>query len=121
MLTYCISFGNIITNLRHKKIDFKNVNFLNCQVNILSGNFLPIATNNSRLSVFWRTYSIIVWLIQLSHTIALIFGIILAPTENSLKDGILSVVVTIEAFFMLTRLYTSKKLKEMIQKMNDNL
>ncbi|XP_018353799.1 PREDICTED: uncharacterized protein LOC108755361 [Trachymyrmex septentrionalis] len=72
--------------------------------------------------VFWRTYSIIVWLIQLSHTIALIFGIILAPTENSLKDGILSVVVTIEAFFMLTCLYTRKKLiKEMIQKMNDIL
>ncbi|KAG5340086.1 OR22C protein, partial [Acromyrmex charruanus] len=106
----------------HKKMDFKNVNFLNYRVNTLSGNFLPIATNNSRFSVFWRTYSIVVWLIQLSHTIALIFEIILAPTENSLKDGILSVVVTIEAFFMLTRLHTRKKLiKEMIQKMNDIL
>ncbi|KYM99038.1 hypothetical protein ALC62_10230 [Cyphomyrmex costatus] len=102
-------------------MDFKNVNFLNNRMNMISGNLLPIAIN-SRFSVFWHTYSIVVWIIQLSHTIALIFGIILAPTENSLKDGILSVVVTVEAFFMLTRLYSRKKLiKEMIQKMNDTL
>ena len=56
-------------------MDFKNANFLNNQVNLISGNLLPIVSDNSRFSVIWRTYSTAIWLIQLTHTIALIFGI----------------------------------------------
>lgn len=103
-------------------MDFKNVNLLNSRVNMLSGNLLPIVADNSRFSVIWRTHSVVVWLIELIHTVALIFGIILAPEGKGLKDGTIAFVVTMEASFMLTRLYSRKKLmKEVIQKMDDTL
>jgi len=103
-------------------MDFKNVNLLNSRVNVLSGNLLPIASDNSRFSIIWRTHSAAVWLIELIHTIALIFGIVLAPKEKGLKDGTVAVVVTVEASFMLTRLYSRNKLmEEMVKKMNDIL
>ncbi|XP_018399342.1 PREDICTED: uncharacterized protein LOC108777047 [Cyphomyrmex costatus] len=87
---------------------------------MISGNFLPIG--NSRISVIWHIYSAAVWLIELIHTIALTVGIILSPKEKSLKDGTIAVVITLEASFMLTRLYLRKKLmEELIEKMNDIL
>ncbi|XP_018312311.1 uncharacterized protein [Mycetomoellerius zeteki] len=47
---------------------------------------------------------------------------ILVPKEKSLKDGTIAVVITLEASFMLTRLYSRKKLlDEIIEKMNDIL
>ncbi|XP_011688661.1 PREDICTED: uncharacterized protein LOC105450505 isoform X1 [Wasmannia auropunctata] len=105
-----------------KGMDFKNVNLFNSRVNVLSGNLLPIAADNSQLSVIWRIYGAVVWLIELIYTVALIFGVILAPGDKGLKDGTVAVVVVIEASFMLTRLYSRKKLmEEMIRKMNDIL
>ncbi|XP_011640294.1 uncharacterized protein LOC105429183 isoform X2 [Pogonomyrmex barbatus] len=103
-----------------KQINFENVNLLNSRVNLLSGNLLPIAIDNSRFSIIWRIYSVIVWLIELIHTIALIFGIILVPKEKALKDGTVGSVVILETSFMLLWLYSHKKLmKQIIQKMND--
>ncbi|KAL6259512.1 hypothetical protein P5V15_009429 [Pogonomyrmex californicus] len=103
-----------------KQINFENVNLLNSRVNLLSGNLLPIAIDNSRFSIIWRIYSVIVWLIELIHTIALIFGIILVPKEKALKDGTVGSVVILETSFMLLLLYSHKKLmKQIIQKMND--
>ncbi|EGI66379.1 hypothetical protein G5I_05106 [Acromyrmex echinatior] len=100
-------------------MNFENVNLLNSRVNMLSGNLLPIASDNLRFSVIWRTYSAAIWLIQLTHTIALIFGIIMASKENGLKGSTHTILLTIEALFMLTRLYSHKRLmEEMIQKMN---
>ncbi|XP_025987018.2 uncharacterized protein LOC105197548 [Solenopsis invicta] len=102
-----------------KRMDFENVNLLNSRVNMLSGNLLPIATDSSRFSVIWRTHSVAVWLIELTHIIALIVGIILTPKEKGLKDGTVAVVVHLEALFMLMSLYSRKKLmEEIIQKMN---
>lgn len=95
-----------------ERMDFKNVNLLNSRVNILSGNLLPVGADNSQFSVIERTHSAAVWLVELIHTIALIFGIVLSP-KKGLKDG----TVTVEASFMLTCLYSRKKLvEEMIQK-----
>ncbi|KYN16275.1 hypothetical protein ALC57_11486 [Trachymyrmex cornetzi] len=103
-------------------MDFKNANFLNTRVNLISGNLLPIVSDNSRFSVTWRIHSAVVWLIELIHTIALTVGMALAPKEKSLKDGTIAVVITLEASFMLTRLYLRKKLmKEIIEKMDDVL
>ncbi|KYQ59638.1 hypothetical protein ALC60_01304 [Trachymyrmex zeteki] len=105
-----------------ERMDFKNANFLNTRVNLISGNLLPIVSDNSRFSVIWRIHSAAVWLIELIHTIALIVGMILVPKEKSLKDGTIAVVITLEASFMLTRLYSRKKLlDEIIEKMNDIL
>jgi len=112
-------------NIRHriqKRMNFKNVNLLNSRVNVISGNLLPVTADNSQFSVSCRAYSAVIWLIELIHTIALILGIILTPIEKSLKDGTVCIVVTMETSFMLTRLYSRKKLaEEMIQKMNDIL
>lgn len=98
------------------------MNLLNSRVNLLSGNLLPIAADNSQFSIFWRTYSAAVWLIELIHTIAVIFGIIMAPNEKGSSDGVLAISIALEGFFMLMRFYSRKKLMEdMIQKMNDML
>lgn len=106
----------------YKRMDFKNVNFLNNRVNTFSGNLLPTTTDNSRFPIIYYSYSIATWLTQLIYTIALIFGIILSPMEKGLKDGTLSVVVILEMFFMLTHLHLHKKLlREMIQNINDIL
>ncbi|XP_011882023.1 PREDICTED: odorant receptor 22c-like isoform X1 [Vollenhovia emeryi] len=100
-------------------MNFRNVNLLNSRVNMLSGNLLPVAANNSQFSAICRTYSIAVWLIELIHTIALIAGVILSPNGT---DGTIAIVVTVEASFMLTRLYSRKKLMDkIIQGMNDIL
>ncbi|XP_032666759.1 odorant receptor 22c-like [Odontomachus brunneus] len=103
-------------------MDFRSANSLNSRVNLLSGNLLPIAGGDSTFSLIWHVYSIIVWIIELVHTIALIFGLVLAPPEKALKDGTVCVVVTLEVSFMLTRLYTSRKILErVVVKMNDIL
>lgn len=103
-------------------MDFRSANSLNSRVNLLSGNLLPIAGGDSTFPLIWRVYGIIVWLIELVHTIALIFGLILTPPEKALKDGTVCVVVTLEVSFMLTRLYTCRKILErVVVNMNDIL
>ncbi|KAG5313936.1 OR67C protein, partial [Acromyrmex insinuator] len=82
-----------------KRMNFENVNLLNSRVNMLSGNLLPIASDNLRFSVIWRTYSAAIWLIQLTHTIALIFGIIMASKENGLKGSTHTILLTKFIFF----------------------
>ncbi|KMQ88418.1 odorant receptor 170 [Lasius niger] len=104
-----------------REINFQNVNLLNSRANMLSGNLLPMAGDDS-FPIFWRIYRAIVWSIELIHAIALIAGIIVTPKEKALKDGIISVVVIIEASFLLTSIYARKKLTmQVIQKMNDIL
>ncbi|XP_014488292.1 PREDICTED: odorant receptor 67c-like [Dinoponera quadriceps] len=103
-------------------MDFGNVNSLNNRVNLLSGNLLPILSGDYAFPLHWRVYNTVVWLIELIHTIALIFGLVLTPREKALKDGTVCVVVTLEASFMLTRLYRRRKLLErIIGKLNDIL
>ncbi|XP_024876124.1 uncharacterized protein LOC112457357 isoform X2 [Temnothorax curvispinosus] len=100
-------------------MNFRNANLFNSRVNVLSGNLLPVAADNSRFSVICRAHSVVVWLIELVHTIAFVFGLFLAPEGKSLKDGTVCAVVTLEASFMLTRLYSRKKLmEEFVRKMN---
>ncbi|XP_012529626.1 odorant receptor 22c [Monomorium pharaonis] len=105
-----------------KRMDFESMNLLNSRVNVLSGNLLPIAGNNSQFSVICRVHSIFVWLTQIILTIALISGFILTPKEKALKDGMVCIVVLIEASFMLSRFYSRQTLiREMIEKMNNIL
>ncbi|XP_072760419.1 uncharacterized protein [Anoplolepis gracilipes] len=104
-----------------KKINFQNVNFLNSRASYISGNLLSLTSDDS-FSIFWRIYRAIVWLIEVIHAIALIIGICVSPKEKALKDGILSVVVLIEASFLLGSIYVRKKLTmQVIQKMNEIL
>ncbi|KAF3054462.1 Odorant receptor 310 [Nylanderia fulva] len=101
-----------------REINFQNVNLLNSRANMLSGNLLPMTDDNS-FSLFWRIYRAVVWSIELIHAAALTAGIIVTPKEKALKDGIISVVVIIEASFLLANIYVRQKLTmQVIQKMN---
>ncbi|KAL0114651.1 hypothetical protein PUN28_011743 [Cardiocondyla obscurior] len=103
-------------------MDFNNVNLLNSRINVLSGNLLPIKADNSQFSVFARVHSAAVWLSQVVYIVALYAGMVVTPKEKSIKDGTVAVVISVEAAFMLTNLYSRKKLmREIIQIMNEIL
>ncbi|XP_019700463.1 odorant receptor 67c-like isoform X2 [Harpegnathos saltator] len=91
-------------------MNFRNANSLNNRVNLLSGNLLPIEDSDSKFPLSWRVHNVVIWLIELIHTVALVFGLILVPREKALNDGTVCVVVLMEASFMLSRLYARRKL-----------
>ncbi|XP_011057496.1 PREDICTED: uncharacterized protein LOC105147873 [Acromyrmex echinatior] len=103
-------------------MDFQSVNPLNVRLNALSGNLLPLRSNDSRFPITWKIYSALIWLIEIIQTIALIPGLILVPRKKALKDGTVLCVVTIEMFFMAVRIYSRRQLlNQLIQKLNDIL
>lgn len=103
-------------------MNFQSVNILNNRANMLSGNLLPMKSDNSPFPMIWRIHSGFVWLIQLIQTIALIIGVMVVPKEKAIKDGTICIVVTIEAIIMLVPLYMRKKLmRQIIREMNDIL
>ncbi|XP_032668166.1 uncharacterized protein LOC116842702 [Odontomachus brunneus] len=105
-----------------KNMDFRNLNPLNIRANLLSGNLLPITPDDSRPSILWRAYGVIILLIEVIQIAGFIFGLILAPQKKTLKEGSIGVMVTIEVIVMLTRFYAHKKLlKRVIGKLNDLL
>lgn len=102
-------------------INFQNVNFLNNRANIISGNLLPMTDDNS-FPIFCRIYRAFVWSIEVIHAISLIIGMTVVSKEKALKDGIISIVVIMEASFLLAGIYTRQKLTiQVIRKMNDIL
>lgn len=103
-------------------MDFQNINPLNILLNKISGNLLPMIADDSSFPIFWRIYSVLIWLLEVVQLSVLIIGCILVPKEKALKDGSVAIVVTIEVMFMVTRIYTRKGLmKRFIQKMNEIL
>ncbi|XP_011882006.1 PREDICTED: odorant receptor 63a-like isoform X2 [Vollenhovia emeryi] len=103
-------------------MDFQNVNPLNVRLNALSGNLLPLKPDDSQFPVIWKVYSILVWLIEIVLTIVLIPGLFLVSREKALQDGTVLSVVTIEVFFMATRIHSHRQLmNQLIQKLNDIL
>lgn len=99
-------------------MDFQSINPLNVRLNLLSGNLLPM-TDNSSFSIFWRIYSIFVWLFELFYTVTLIAGCFFVPIEKALNDGLLVLIVIIEANFVIMRIYTQTALvQQLIQKLN---
>ncbi|XP_025262298.1 uncharacterized protein LOC112637252 [Camponotus floridanus] len=102
-------------------VNFQNVNFLNNGANIISGNLLPMTDDNS-FSIFCRIYRAFVWSIEVIHAISLIIGMTVVPKEKALKDGIISIVVIMEASFLLAGIYTRQKLTiQVVRKMNEIL
>nr|XP_012234072.1 PREDICTED: uncharacterized protein LOC105678924 [Linepithema humile] len=100
-------------------MNFQNVNSLNNHANLLSGNLLPIGIE--QFSIPWLIYYVIVMLIEVIHTIAFVLGLILAPSEKALQDGTVCAVITLETFFMLSRLYTRKTLLEQVVLQMNNI
>jgi len=102
-------------------MDFQNVNSLNVQLNLFSGNLLPMI-NRSSFSFFWKIYSIFVWLLQFIITITLIPGCTYVSKEKALKDGMIWFAVFLEMFFVILRIHARKDLMyQLIQKLNEIL
>lgn len=103
-------------------MDFQNVNPLNVRLNFISGNLLPLTSDGSQFPIKQKLYSAFTWLIEVIQTLVLIPGMILVSREKALNDGLLTLVVTVEVFFMFMRIYTRKKLlSQLIQRFNDIL
>ncbi|KAL6259514.1 hypothetical protein P5V15_009431 [Pogonomyrmex californicus] len=103
-------------------MDFQNVNLLNVRLNKFSGNLLPMTSNDSLFPVSWRIYSAIIWLIEAIQTSAVIPGILSVPKDKALQDGTVSLVITIEVFFLLRQMHVHKNLvNQLIEKLNEIL
>ncbi|KAF3054464.1 Odorant receptor 297 [Nylanderia fulva] len=103
-------------------MDFQNVNPLNVQLNMLSGNLLPMTSNDLLFPTAWRIYSAVIWLIEVIQTSAIIPGIMFVPKDKALQDSTVGLVVTIEVFFLLRRMYVHRQLvSQIISKLNEIL
>ncbi|KAL6427628.1 hypothetical protein ACFW04_008831 [Cataglyphis niger] len=104
-------------------MDLQNVNCLNVRLNMVSGNLLPMTTDNSSsFSIFWKVYSFLVWLIEIIQICVLIPGCIHVPKEKALKDGLIGIVVTIEVVFLVVQIHARKEvMQQLIGKLNDIL
>ncbi|XP_025074581.1 odorant receptor 67a-like [Pogonomyrmex barbatus] len=103
-------------------MNVQNVNPLNVRLNMISGNLLPMTADNSSFSIFWKIYSILIWLLEVIQTCVLIPGCIFVPKEKALKDGIIGIVITIEVVSVFIRIHTRRELvQQVIQKLNDIL
>lgn len=103
-------------------MDLQNVNSLNARLNMVSGNLLPMTTDNSLFSIFWKVYSSLVWLIEIIQICVLIPGCIHVPKEKALKDGLIGIVITVEVVFLVVQIHARKELvQQLIQKLNDIL
>ncbi|XP_067207037.1 odorant receptor 67a-like isoform X2 [Linepithema humile] len=103
-------------------MDFQNVNLLNVRLNMLSGNLLPMTSDDSLFPVAWRIYSAVIWLIEVVQTSAIIPGIMLVPIDKALQDATVGLVVTVEVFFLLKQMHGHRNLvTQLIRKLNNIL
>lgn len=103
-------------------MDFRNVNPLNVRTNLLSGNLLPLAPDDSRFSIAWKLFATLMWLVQAIQVTVLIPGLVMVPREKALIDGTVTAVLSIEVFFNIGRIYARRKLvSRLIQQLNDIL
>ncbi|KAL0114647.1 hypothetical protein PUN28_011742 [Cardiocondyla obscurior] len=101
-------------------MNFQTVNPLNVQLNKLSGNLLPVTGDDSLFPVSWRIYSAVIWLIEMIQTSAVIPGVLSVPREKTLQDATVSIVVTIEVFFLLRQMHANRDIViQLIRKLND--
>ncbi|XP_039301886.1 odorant receptor 67a-like isoform X2 [Solenopsis invicta] len=100
-------------------MDFQNINPLNVQLNMISGNLLPMTADNSSFPIFWKIYSILVWLLEVVQICVLVPGCIFVPREKAMNDGLITFVITMEVVSVIVRIHTSRGLmQQIIQKLN---
>ncbi|XP_077262215.1 uncharacterized protein LOC143897419 isoform X2 [Temnothorax americanus] len=113
---------NSLRNSDINDMDFQNVNPLNVRLNLVSGNLLPMTADNSSFPIFWKIYSVLVWLLEIVQTCVLVPGCIFVPKEKALKDGLIGIVVTMEVISTIIRIHACRGLvQQLIQKLNDIL
>ncbi|XP_014471382.1 PREDICTED: uncharacterized protein LOC106742699 [Dinoponera quadriceps] len=103
-------------------MDFRNINMMNFWMNLISGNLLPMTSDNSSFPLFWKLHGVLAWSFVMVYACGLISGCVFMPGEKALTDGMISMVIIIEVSVMIMRIHTQKTLvQELIQKLNDNL
>jgi len=100
-------------------MDFQNINPLNVRLNRLSGNLLPMTSDDTLFPVAWRIYSAIILLFQVIQTSAVIPGILFVSRNKVLQDSMIGLAITVEVFFLLRQMHVHRDLVvQLIQKLN---
>ncbi|KYM99040.1 hypothetical protein ALC62_10232 [Cyphomyrmex costatus] len=104
-------------------MDFQNVNLLNVRLNMISGNLLPMTSDGSSFHIALKIYTTVIWIIELIQSCATICGFVLVANRETLQNaGTVSVVLSVEVFILLTRMYRNRDLaSQLIQKLNSIL
>jgi len=111
-----------VTLRNNKGMDFQNVNPLNVRLNLVSGNLLPMTADDSSFPIFWKIYSILIWLLEIVQTCVLVSGCMSVPKEKALKDGLIGLVIGMEVISTVIRIHTCKGLvQQIIRKLNEIL
>lgn len=121
LLTLTLVFRKKIS-IHHEKnsMNFQSISPLNIKLNVFSGNLFPTNEENSSFPLFWRIHSLFAFIVQLTHMITLTLGGFFAPLERFLEDSIVNFAVTLEAIFIVTRIYTCRELtQQLIRELND--
>nr|XP_033324498.1 uncharacterized protein LOC117219444 [Megalopta genalis] len=90
------------------KTSFQSLNRWNDLMNTLSGNFLPVTSEETKMPVILKLYVAMIWTIELTYLGACTVGIFYVPKEKALRDGTVNFVVTFDIFFFLPILYSNK-------------
>lgn len=102
-------------------MDFQKVNPLNVRMNLLSGNLLPLAPGDSRFSIAWKLFAVLMWLFQVVQATVLFPGLAVVSWEKAI-DGTITSVVIVEVFFVAGRIHARRKLiDQLIGKLNEIL
>lgn len=102
-------------------MDFQNVNPFNARLNKLSGNLLPMTGDDPLFPIAWRIYSAVVWLVEVVQVSAIIPAVMYVSKEKILQDVTVGVVISVEAFFLYTRMNTHRDLVRRLIRKLDNI
>ncbi|XP_076287621.1 uncharacterized protein LOC143212585 [Lasioglossum baleicum] len=101
------------------KTNFQSVNHWNVLMNMLSGNFLPVTSEGTKMPVILKLYVAMIWAIELTYLSGCIAGTFYVPKEKALADSTVTFVVTCDFFLILPIMYSNKdSLKRLIGTLN---
>lgn len=100
-------------------MNFQNVNPLNVQLNLVSGNLMPMTEDGASFPTFWKICSVIRWLFEVLQTCVMVWGCLAVPKEKALKDGLVAIVVFTEVAFIVVRMHVHERLiQQLIRELN---
>lgn len=85
-------------------MNFQNVNPLNVRLNKISGNLLPMTSDDRLFPLMWRIYSAAVTLLEVIQISAMIPGMLSVPTMKAVQDGTVPSVVLTEVTILFIRM-----------------
>lgn len=103
-------------------MDFRNVNPMNVRLNMISGNLLPLNSDDKLFAAGWRIYSAVVLLLLAIQLSAMIPGVMSVPKDKAMQDSTIGLALNVEVFLLFTQMYSRRNLiNQLIRKLNDIL